>query len=327
MAKKIEISYKTIVFTVFFLGLLWFLYFIRDVIFQVFVALLIMSVLNPTVTKLQRYRVPRFASVLIVYFLVISFLTFSLAVVVPPLIEQTTNFANSLPRFVDELNLPVFVSEGITHEVSSLLGKLPSQILRLSVSIFSNVLAIFAVLVFALYFLLARDKMDAQLATLFSNDNVEKRIEKIIAALEYRLGGWARGQIILMVIVGVATYVGLTVIGVPFAVPLALLAGILEIIPNIGPTLAVIPSVIVGFSVTPLTGMAAAALGILIQQAENYALVPKVMQKSAGMSPIITLLSLVIGLKVAGVMGALLSVPVVITSQVLLEELVFSKQA
>jgi len=303
------------------------LYFIRDVIFQVFVALLIMSVLNPTVTKLQRYRVPRFASVLIVYFLVISFLTFSLAVVVPPLIEQTTNFANSLPRFVDELNLPVFVSEGITHEVSSLLGKLPSQILRLSVSIFSNVLAIFAVLVFALYFLLARDKMDAQLATLFSNDNVEKRIEKIIAALEYRLGGWARGQIILMVIVGVATYVGLTVIGVPFAVPLALLAGILEIIPNIGPTLAVIPSVIVGFSVTPLTGMAAAALGILIQQAENYALVPKVMQKSAGMSPIITLLSLVIGLKVAGVMGALLSVPVVITSQVLLEELVFSKQA
>jgi len=326
MAKKIEISYKTIVFTVFFLGLLWFLYFIRDVIFQVFVALLIMSILNPTVTKLQRYRVPRVASVLIVYFLVISFLTFSLAVVVPPLIEQTTNFANSLPRFVDELSLPVFVSEGITHEVSSLLGKLPSQILRLSVSVFSNVLAIFAVLVFALYFLLARDKMDSQLATLFSNDNVEKRIEKIIAVLEYRLGGWARGQIILMVIVGIATYVGLTVIGVPFAVPLALLAGILEIIPNIGPTLAVIPSVIVGFSVTPLTGMAAAALGILIQQTENYALVPKVMQKSAGMSPIITLLSLVIGLKVAGVMGALLSVPIVITSQVFLEELVFNKQ-
>ena len=195
MAKKIEISYKTIVFTVFFLGLLWFLYFIRDVIFQVFVALLIMSILNPTVTKLQRYRVPRVASVLIVYFLVISFLTFSLAVVVPPLIEQTTNFANSLPRFVDELSLPVFVSEGITHEVSSLLGKLPSQILRLSVSVFSNVLAIFAVLVFALYFLLARDKMDSQLATLFSNDNVEKRIEKIIAVLEYRLGGWARGRI------------------------------------------------------------------------------------------------------------------------------------
>ena len=129
-----------------------------------------------------------------------------------------------------------------------------------------------------------------------------------------------------MVIVGIATYVGLTVIGVPFAVPLALLAGILEIIPNIGPTLAVIPSVIVGFSVTPLTGMAAAALGILIQQTENYALVPKVMQKSAGMSPIITLLSLVIGLKVAGVMGALLSVPIVITSQVFLEELVFNKQ-
>ena len=135
-----------------------------------------------------------------------SFLTFSLAVVVPPLIEQTTNFANSLPRFVDELSLPVFVSEGITHEVSSLLGKLPSQILRLSVSVFSNVLAIFAVLVFALYFLLARDKMDSQLATLFSNDNVEKRIEKIIAVLEYRLGGWARGQIILMVIVLVKKY-------------------------------------------------------------------------------------------------------------------------
>jgi predicted PurR-regulated permease PerM len=325
MAKKIEISYRTIVFTVFFLVLMWFLYFIRDVIFQVFIALLIMSILNPTVTRLQKLRVPRVASVLIVYILVLGFLSFSLAVVVPPLIEQTTSFANSLPRFVDELDLPAFVSQGITQELSLLVGRLPSQVLRLSVSIFSNVLAIFAVLVFALYFLLARDKLDRQLATLFSDDKVEKKIERIISTLEFRLGGWARGQIVLMIIVGLATYIGLVIIGVPFAVPLALLAGILEIIPNIGPTLAVIPSVIVGFSVTPLTGVAAAALGILIQQVENYALVPKVMQKSAGLSPIITLLSLVIGLKVAGVMGALLSVPVVITSQVLLEELVFNK--
>ena len=122
-----------------------------------------------------------------------------------------------------------------------------------------------------------------------------------------------------MLLIGLANYIGLLILGVPFALPLAIIAGLLEIVPNIGPIIAAFPAVIVGFGVSPLTGFAVAALAFLIQQIENYVLVPKIMEKQAGLSPIITLLALVIGLKVAGIVGAILSIPIVITTQIVFD--------
>jgi predicted PurR-regulated permease PerM len=124
-----------------------------------------------------------------------------------------------------------------------------------------------------------------------------------------------------MFIVGFANFAGLTVLGVPYAVPLGLLAGILEAVPNLGPIYAAVPAVLVGFGVAPITGVAVIALAFLIQQLEAYLFVPKVMQKSAGVNPIVSLLSLIIGFKIAGVIGAVLSIPVVLTMVVLFEEL------
>jgi len=118
-------------------------------------------------------------------------------------------------------------------------------------------------------------------------------------------------------LVGTFTYLGLLILGIPFALPLALLAGVLEIIPYIGPIIAAIPAVLVGLSISPLMGLAVASLAFLIQQFENYLFVPKVMEKSVGVSPIITLVALVIGLRLAGVVGIIVSVPLVITLQVL----------
>lgn len=318
---KIEISHRTIIFTVFFLVAMYFLYFIKDVVLQIFVALLIMTILNPTVTKLHKKAlIPRFVSVLIVYILVLLFLSGAVALMAGPFIEQTTNFASSAPQYLEELSIPGFLSDQIITQTSEILTKFPSQFIKLSVSIFSNVINVLTVFIFALYFLLAREKLDEQLAVLFENKNTEKRIERIITQLEIKLGGWARGQLILMLIVGLVTYIGLTLLRVPFALPLAILAGILEIIPNIGPTLASIPAILIAFTVAPVIGIATAALAILIQQFENYLLVPMVMKQSVGISPIITLLSLLVGFKIAGVVGAILSVPMVITLQVFLSE-------
>lgn len=317
--RKVEISHRTIVFTVLFLISVWFLYTIRDVVFQIFVALLIMTILNPTVTRLHKNKIPRVASVLIVYFFVVFFLVFSVAATIPALVEQSTNFANSLPKYLSDLNIPVVVVEEGTRQITSQLGRLPSQILVISVNLFSNVIAVITVFIFALYLLLAREQMDDQLEVWLKKEQAE-RIVRVIDRLEKQLGGWARGQLFLMVLVGVATYFGLLLLGIPFALPLALLAGILEVVPNIGPILSAIPSVIVGFGISPLTGVGVAALYLLIQNVEAYVLVPKVMQRSAGVSPIITLLALLVGLRVAGVVGAVLSVPLAITSRVFLQE-------
>jgi predicted PurR-regulated permease PerM len=157
-------------------------------------------------------------------------------------------------------------------------------------------------------------------------EDKKKQISEIIDKLEEKLGGWARGELILMTIIGTLTYTGLSLLGIPFALPLAILAGIFEIIPIIGPTVSAIPSVIIGFSISPIVGVAAASLAFLIQQVENYVFVPKIMQKSVGVNPIVTLLSLAIGFRLSGVLGGLIAVPVVISIQVFLKEYLASKE-
>lgn len=325
MPKKIEISYKTIVFAVLFILFVEFLYNIRDIILQLFVALLIMIVLNPTVTKLQRYKIPRALSVSIVYLALLALLVFSVATLIPALVDQTAKFASAIPRLLEELKIPIFVVDQVTREITSQIGGLPSQILRLSISVATNIISLLAVFIFALYFLLARNKLDEHLSSLVSREQA-KKIDSVLNRLEVELGGWARGQLILMLLVGVATYVGLIILGIPYALPLALLAGVLEIIPNLGPFLAAVPAVLVGLGISPFTGAAVAALSFLIQQVEAYVFVPKVMERSANVSPVVTLLALVIGFRVAGVVGAVLSVPIVIASRVIISEFLFNKR-
>lgn len=324
MLKKIEISHKTVIFTVVFLIFLWFLYFIRDILLQLFVALLVMAILNPLVIKLSKFRIPRTISVLLAYLIAFGLFGVVLAGIIPALIEQTTSFVNSLPKYLDNLGISWVLGERLLTQFSSQLITLPGQILKVGVSVFSNVLSVVTVLIFTFYLLLARDKLDDQLGVFFGEEK-KREIRRIIDHLEGKLGGWARAELTLMVLVGIFSFVGLTLLGIPFALPLALLAGLLEIIPTLGPILAAVPSVIIGFSISPLMGLATTSLAFLIQQVENYVFVPKVMEKSVGVSPIITLLALAIGFRLAGLVGAAISVPVVITLQVLSKEYFLSK--
>src|SRR5690606_25972552 len=116
----------------------------------------------------------------------------------------------------------------------------------------------------------------------------------------------------------IATYVGLMLLGVPYAVPLAIIAGLLEIIPNIGPTISAIPAILVPLLVMhdPVTALFVAALYIIIQQVENNVLVPKIMQSAVGIHPLITILLIIIGLKLSGVAGAILAVPLFLVGKV-----------
>jgi len=324
MFRKIEISHRTIIFVFVFIFALWFLYFIRDIILQLFVAVFIMTVLNPFVRTLTRFKIPRTLAVFVIYLLIIAVFSLLVAGIIPPLVEQSTSFANSLPKYLSTLGISPYISEQITGQIISSIGSLPGQIIKVGVSIFSNVISVLAVLVFSLYLLLSREKLEDQLGFLFG-DEKKKKIGRVIDRLEMRLGGWARGELALMIIVGSANYIGLSLMGIPYALPLAILAGLLEIIPNIGPITAAIPGIIIGLSISPVTGLAVGALALLIQQLENYVLVPKIMEKSVGVSPLITLLALAIGFRIAGVVGAILAIPATITLQVIASEYIYSK--
>lgn len=318
-AKKIEISHRTIIFTVLVVIGIWFLWFIRDIILQLFVALIIMTVLNPFVTRLERIGIPRAASILLVYLTSIGLVILTLAGIVPPLIEESTMLVNKVPVLLDNVGWQTDLGERIIGEVLSEVGRLPAQVARTTISVFSNVFSVVTTLIFAFYLLLSRDSLDLQIGNFFGTEN-QKEIQRIIDLLENRLGGWLRGQLALMLLVGITTYIGLLLLGIPFAVPLAILAGMLEIVPYIGPVLSAIPTVIIALGLSPLMGLAAAALAFIVQQLENYIFVPKVMQKTAGISPIVTLLALAIGFKLAGIVGVLISVPVVLALHILGKE-------
>lgn len=319
MPRKIEVSHKTIIFTVVFLISLWFVFMVKDIILQFFLALLVMTALDPIVTKLSNLKIPRALAISITYLLVFGIFGIALVSLIPPLVNQTTSFAVNLPVYLNKLPNEITRNTQIVDQAIAIIGSLPSQLLTLSLYIFSNVIEIIVILIFAFYLLLSRDKFDEQIG-IFFNDDRKRFIKNFIDTLEFKLGGWARGQFLLMVFMGLITYIYLTILRIPYSLPLAILAAILEIVPFLGPVLAAAPAVLIGIGISPLTGLTVAILAFLAQQLEGYVLVPKIMQKSAGVSPIVVLLSLSVGFRLAGLFGTLIAVPVFITLQVVLQK-------
>ena len=319
MPRKVEISHKTIIFAVFFLLGLWLLFFVREIILQLFVALLLMTILEPIVALLTRIKIPRSLSVLLTYILVLGILGGMVALIAPTLAQQTTNFVNALPSYLDNIGVNSAISGDLGKGLLSQLGGIPGELLNFTVSVFSNVVAVVTVLVFAFYMLLTHDKLQDQAGFLFG-ESKQQRIARLISAWENKLGKWARGQLLLMFAIGLGTYIGLFLIGIPFALPLAILAGLLEIIPILGPIVSAVPAIIIGFGISPFIGLAVTALSFLVHQLEGYVLVPKIMEKSVGVSPLLVLISIAIGAKLLGIMGVIISVPFVITLQVLIKD-------
>lgn len=325
MPRKIEISHKTIIFTTVFIGSLWFVYYIRDIVLQIFIALLLVSIINPLVVKLSKYKIPKIVSILLSYILIFGLFGTAIASILPALIEQTTNLVNNLPSFLQNSDFSKYINEDFVKQIMSQLGSVPSQIVKAGFLFFGNILSILTIAIFAFYLLLVRDRLDVNLEFLFGKEKTRSVIN-IINTLETKLGGWARGQFSLMFLIGLLSYIGFMVLGIPYALPLAILAGIFEIIPYLGPVIASIPAIILGFSISPFLGLSAIGLTVLIQQLENYVFVPKIMEKSTGVSPIITLISLAVGFRLAGIVGMIISIPLVIIIQTLIQSLSASRE-
>ena len=148
---------------------------------------------------------------------------------------------------------------------------------------------------------------------IFLTDEKDK-IKSLLVRIENKLGAWLRGQLVLMLIIGVATYLGLILLGVDYALALAVIAGLLEIVPILGPIISAVPALIMGFVISPVTGFAVIGLYLLIQQLESNLIVPKVMQKAVGFNPLVTIIALMVGGQLMGIVGAILAVPIVIVA-------------
>lgn len=316
MPKKIEISHRTIIFTVGLLLLLWVLFQVREIILMLFVALILMSAFNPAVDWMEKIHLPRGVAILIVYIFVWTSVGLIIAGVVPALIDQTSRLIHLIPAAISQVELFNANQQAITQQLLAQIGSLPENLLKFTVGLFGNLLAVLTTLVMTFYLLLERKHLNKYLSTVWAGDK-PAQISKTINEIERRLGSWVRGELVLMLTVGVLTYVGLLILGVEIALPLAILAGILEIIPNIGPTISAVPAVLVALTIHPLTALATASLYFLVQLTENNLLVPKIMQKAVGVNPLVSILGLMIGFSLAGPAGAILAIPTIIVAHII----------
>ena len=315
--EKIEISHKTIIFTIFFLIFLWFLFQVREIILIIFVAFVMMAALNPIVDRMEKLQIPRPLAILIIYLAIIGVFSGLVALIIPILVQQTSLLLANLPNIIEKLSFFNFQLD--LNNYSSQIAKIPGNVFRILAVTFSNFLKFFTFLVITFYLLLERKNLNKHLKFLFAKGG-EKKAEDFIKKLEKQIGGWVRGELILMFIVGFLSYLGLLLLDLEFALPLAVLAGFLEIIPNIGPTVSMVPAVIVGLSVSPIMGLTVVVLYFLIQQLENNLIVPKVMQKSVGLHPLVTLIVLMVGLKLGGAFAMILSIPIFLSLKTILKE-------
>ena len=307
LMQKIEITHKTIIFTILFLLSLKFLWIVKDLIFSLFIAFIILSALKPAVTFLEKKSVPRGIAAFFVYIIFLGFFVEVLTIAVPPLLMESARLIRSFPGIFQSTfpNLSLFIN---TEAVSSYIPNITGRFIDVIKSIFSNAVFTISTIFFGFYFLAEEDLVKKYIGRFFELNQI-RRIVTVFESAEKRMNAWFWGELVLMTIVGLMTFLGLNLIGMKYVLPLAVLAGLLEVVPNLGPVLSAVPAVIIGFSSSYLLGASALALYFIVQQLENNFIVPLVMKKTVGLNPIITLMALIIGGKVGGILGVLLAIP------------------
>jgi predicted PurR-regulated permease PerM len=311
MPTKVEISHRTIIFILIVLAGLWFVFEIKDILILLFVSFILMSALRPLVDWMGRMRIPRVLSIFILYAGVFGLFGGAIAGIVPTLVAQSGKLFSEFPDLMQR-TFPYLTLD--LRSLTQQVAPVGENLVKVTLGVFSNFIAMLTVFTFTFYFLLERRNIEEFMTGLFG-EQLGERAFGILIRVEKRLGSWVLGELFLMAFIGTFCYLGLFFLHVDFALPLAILAGLLEIVPTIGPILSAVPAIAVAFPHSPLLALSVVALYIIVQQTENNIIVPLVMRKSVGLQPLLTILALMIGGRFAGVAGAILAVPLLLTLQ------------
>jgi predicted PurR-regulated permease PerM len=304
---KVEISYKTIIFSILFLLGLYVVWRSLDLLYSLFIAFILMSALRPIIRILKAKKIPNAVAVSVVYFTFLLFFGFLFFIVIPPIVLETSNLVRTLPGIIQQLS-PEVANSFHVESLTQYIPDITNQIFSIIGGVFSNLIFVVSTLFFGFYLLLEEDIVTKFILHFFE----EKKAKAITTALnksERQMSAWFWGELTLMTVIGLMTFIGLQFIGVKYALPLAVLAGLLEVVPNIGPIIAAIPALLIASAQSPFLGLSTVALSVIIQQLENNLVVPVIMKKAVDLNPIITLIVLILGGNLGGVLGLLLSIP------------------
>lgn len=327
--KMIQISVGTIIKALLVVLVFVAFYYLRDIVLVVMLAIIIASAIEPGTKWFLSRGIPRILSVLFIYSVTVVILVGMFYFLFLPLLSQSTTFLSTLPGYLGELqvwnplqNNELFSSNStikgfsqnfslaqIIEQINTSVTSLSNGFFSTASTIFGGVLSFVLVIVISFYLSVESDGVSNFLRIVTPARN-EKYILDLWKRSQHKIGLWMQGQVILAVIVAMLVFLGLTLLQIEDALLLAVLAGMFEIIPIFGPILAAIPAVTLALITN---GMASAllviGLYIIIQQFENQLIYPLVVRKIVGVPPLISILALIIGAKLAGFVGLLISVP------------------
>lgn len=331
--------YRTVIVLATLVGA-YLLYRLGETVIVLFGAIIFASAIRPYVDGLARRGMNRGLAILLIYAVILGGLAGLLVIAIPPLVELWRDlYANrGLIRIAQALvsqlsefgwrnfriDIPVFAPvaelEAQLNRAEDVAGELAWPFARSAGYVVSQLVL---ALVMGFYWLTARELI-LDLLLRMSPLRHRAQVELIWNDVEGTLGAYVRGEGILALVIGLASYVGLSLLGVPYAPALAVIAGTTEVIPVVGPILGAIPAVLVGLTVSPTTGLLVVGLYVLIQQLEGNILVPRVMEQSVGLNPLLVIVALVAGSSLNGILGALLAIPVVGALQVVARHLLIN---
>ncbi|MDO8493343.1 MAG: AI-2E family transporter [bacterium] len=325
----ISITASTIAKTICLLALSFALYYLRDIVLIVLTSVVIASAIEPMTGWLMSWKIPRVPSVIIIYITSISLLLGLMIWFFPLVFDDFFKLVSTIPQYIKSVSFDDYMSpgpaaildrfkDGVANSFSlndflptigSAAGGAVDGVVQTAKYFFGGVIS-FLLMVVVSFYLSVQEKGIENFLRLVSHVKYEKYIIDLWGRSQRKIGYWMQGQILLGLLIGVFVYLGLSILGVKYALALAIFASVFEIIPVFGPILAAAPGIVVAFSQGGATlGLMTFGFYVIIQQFENHLIYPLVVRKVTGVPPLLVVIGIIVGLKIAGFWGAILSVP------------------
>jgi len=325
-----SVAFRATVVVLLTVWVAWLIYLVREVLVIAFLALVIAAAIHAPVAVLQRRGLGRIVAVLVVYLTLLGVVGAMLAIVVPPLLAEAREFAEDLPVLLAELSARVdaflaqfglSVSGNVFDTILGQLGNVGSVLARIPGVVVGFVAALVMITFLSALMILERERAHGFVIGLVSPAD-RPLADRLLQKAGGRLGAYVRGQLLIMLVTGVGSWLGLTLIGVPFALPLGIFAFLTEAIPIAGPVIAGVAMIIVALIESPVQALATLGLVIIVQQAESLILVPVIQGRLISISPVVALLAVLAGSAIGDIPGAILAIPIVAILTVVLEDVV-----
>ncbi len=337
---NINITSRTIYKIIVILIMLYFLYFIRDILAIFFVSLVFASALDPMVDWLQKRKIPRSVGILIIYLLLFAFFSLVVYLIFPALINETSQLSGNSPYYFDKINLflnnfsdKYQLNINLLANIKNNIGSFGSSLETAAGGIFTTLSTVFGgivsfiLILVLIFYMVAEENAMKKLVWSIAPTKHQPYIMSLIDRMQQKIGLWLRGQLLLAAALFLLVYIGLSILKVNYAIILALFAALTSFVPYMGAIFGSIPAILISFTQAPLLAVFVIVLFYIVHLIEGNVLHPLVMQKTVGINPIISITVLLVGFRLAGIIGAILSIPATTALTVLYKDIFDKKEA